>query len=159
MIRIRDYAPADRDACIAVFESNVPEFFSDSERAELEAFLAHLPGPYLVLEEDDGRVVGSGGYALASDGVTADLCWGMVHRDRHGLGLGRRLAEARIERIRGDGLARSVRLRTSQHTRTFFERLGFVTESVEADGFAPGLDRCEMRLDLDLDRGDRLGST
>ncbi|MFW6079187.1 MAG: GNAT family N-acetyltransferase [Gemmatimonadota bacterium] len=147
-VRARDYAPADRDGCLAVFESNVSEFFLPSEREEFEAFLGDLPGPYLVLEDAAGRVVACGGYAVAPGTATADLCWGMVLRELQGTGLGRRLTEARLARIRRDGVARAVALRTSQHTRGFYERLGFATERVVPDGVAPGLDRCEMRLEL-----------
>lgn len=32
-MRVRDYTPDDRAACMAVFESNVPEYFLDSERS------------------------------------------------------------------------------------------------------------------------------
>ncbi|MFW6200941.1 MAG: GNAT family N-acetyltransferase [Gemmatimonadota bacterium] len=144
----RDYAPADRAACVAVFESNVPEFFVPAEREEFEAFLDDLPGPYLVLEDATGRVVACGGYAVGSGTATADLCWGMVLHELQGTGLGRRLTEARLARIRREGVARAVALRTSQQTRGFYERLGFVTERVAPDGVAPGLDLCEMRLAL-----------
>lgn len=152
-VRIRDYEAADRDACLAVFESNVPEFFTPSERAEFETFLSEPPGPYLVLEDEAGRVVACGGYAVEPGRATADLCWGMVLRDRQGSELGRRLTQARLERIRKDESARQVALRTSQRTRGFYERLGFVTERVVPNGFAPGLDRCEMRMsEPDQDR-------
>lgn len=144
--RVRDYAPADRAACLAVFETNVPDFFAAAEREELEAFLRDPSGPYLVLEDDDGRIVACGGYAVEPGSETADLCWGMVARDRQGAGLGRWLTEARLARIRRDAAVREVALRTSQHTRGFYERMGFVTESVVADGFSPGLHRYDMRL-------------
>lgn len=144
----RDYTPADREACLAVFESNVPEFFVPSERQEFEAFLSELPGPYLVLEDRTGRVVACGGYAVAPDSATADLCWGMVLRERQGSGLGRRLMKARLARIRRERSARAVALRTIPRTQGFYERLGFVTERVVRDGVAPGLDRCEMRLEI-----------
>jgi predicted GNAT family N-acyltransferase len=69
----------------------------------------------------------------------------MVARERHGTGLGRLLLEARLERIRRDPVADAVALNTSQHTRGFYERHGFATELVTPGGFAPGLDRCDMR--------------
>ncbi|NIP61090.1 MAG: GNAT family N-acetyltransferase, partial [Gemmatimonadetes bacterium] len=43
-----------------MFESNVPEDFRAEEREEFQAFLERLPGPYLVLEGDDGAVIGCG---------------------------------------------------------------------------------------------------
>lgn len=145
-VRDREYAPADREACLAVFETNVPEFFFPAEREEFEAYLDDLPGPYLVLEDEGGRILGCGGWAVSPGTAVADLCWGMVDRGRQGEGLGRRLTEARLARIRRETGIREVTLKTSQRTTGFYERLGFVVERVVRDGFAPGLDRCEMRL-------------
>ena len=147
---IRAYRPGDRNACLAVFDSNVPDFFVPSERDEFAAFLDDLPGPYLVLADPAGAVVGCGGWAVEEGALHADLCWGMVHRDRHGEGLGRRLAEARIDAVRESGGVASVRLHTSQHTTGFYERLGFELAGVEDDGYAPGLHRCDLRLELDV---------
>lgn len=146
--RLRAYTPADRDGCLAVFDSNAPDFFVPSERAEFAAFLDDLSGPYLVLEDETGRVVACGGYAIETGRATADLCWDMVLRELHGSGLGRRLVEARLSRILEEGAAEAVALRTSQHTRGFYERFGFATERVVTDGFFPGLDRCEMRMEI-----------
>ncbi len=41
-----------------------------------------------------------------------------------------------------------VVLDTSQHSRGFFERFGFQQVARHRDGYGPGLDRCEMRLEL-----------
>lgn len=149
---VRDFTPADREGCLAVFDSNVPAFFVPEEREAFEAFLSDLPGPYLVLEDEGGRVVACGGYAAEPGSGTVDLCWGMVRRVAQGSGLGRRLTEARMARIRRDRSARRVAVRTSQRTRGFYERLGFETVRVVPDGFAPGLDRCEMRLEIEGER-------
>lgn len=153
-MRVREYTPADRDACLAVFDSNVPRFFVPPEREEFVAFLAALPGPYLVIEGDSGEVVGCGGYAMEPGTNDAHLCWGMIDQARHGTGLGRLLLDARLERVRADaadaagGSIEAVALHTSQHTRGFYERRGFHVERVTPDGYAPGLDRCDMRLVL-----------
>lgn len=145
-MRVRDYTTADRDACLAVFDSNVPAFFVPAEREQFAAFLDALPGPYLVVVDEDGAVLGCGGYAVTPGTTTADLCWGMVRRERHGTGLGRLLVDARLERVRADAAVEAVALNTSQHTVGFYERRGFRTEQVTPDGYAPGLDRCDMRL-------------
>ncbi|WP_293655861.1 hypothetical protein [uncultured Paenibacillus sp.] len=39
-------------------------------------------------------------------------------------------------------------IETSQYSRAFFERFGFIAERVVPDGFAPGLDLVEMELDV-----------
>ena len=145
-VRIRPYTPKDEAACLEVFRSNLGKFFAEGEEAD---FTAHLRGhhPYLVLEEGP-QIVGCGGYALEPDG-SASLCWGMVRRDRHGSGLGMRLLLERLNRIIQLPEVRAIRLDTSQHTCGFFEKLGFVTESVTPSGYGPGLDRYDMSLSLD----------
>jgi GNAT superfamily N-acetyltransferase len=145
---IRRYDADDAAGCLSVFDSNVPDFFVPHERADFAAFLGELPGPYFVLVDQAGVIVGCGGYALVPGTGQADLCWGMVRRDLHRLGLGRRLTEVRIGEAVKDAAVAFILLNTSQHTRTFYERLGFVCTSVTADGYSPGLDRCEMRLDV-----------
>jgi hypothetical protein len=143
---VRDYTPADRAACLAVFATNTQHFFLPEEAAEFAAFLNQLPGPYLVVIEDE-RVVGCGGFRVAGD--TAVLTWGMVRRERHRERIGWRLLVARLARIVATPGVVRVRNDTSQHSRGFFERAGFVVTRVQPDGYGPGLDRHRMELVLD----------
>ena len=147
-MRVRDFRDDDVDGCLAVFDSNVPRFFTAPERPAFVAFLGALPGPYLVVEDDEERIVACGGLAIVPVTGRADLCWGMVRGDRHRSGLGRLLMEARLARALADPHVRVVALNTSQLTTGFYERFGFVTTEVIENGYAPGLDRCEMRLYL-----------
>lgn len=146
--RSRSFEGSDTDACLAVFDSNVPDYFTREERELFTAFLLDLPGPYLVLEMDHGTIGACGGYAFRDDGRVADMCWGMVRRDLHGRQLGRALTESRIEAAEREATVREIALNTSQHTRGFYERLGFRVIEVIGDGYAPGLDRCEMRMGI-----------
>ena len=147
-VSFRAFAPDDIEGCLAVFDSNVPEYFTPSERAEFAAFLTDLPGYYFVLVASIGEVVGCGGYARSELPRTADLCWGMIRRDLHGRGLGRLLTHLRLEEVQNDPAVAAIRLHTSQHTKGFYARLGFRVTGVTPDGYAPGLDRCDMLLDL-----------
>jgi GNAT superfamily N-acetyltransferase len=133
---------------LQVFATNVPTFFRVEERPAFESFLDAPPGRYFVLLDASGAVIGCGGYAMRPGSDVADLCWGMVRRDRHGEGYGRSLANLRIERIREDLGVAEIALNTSQHTVSFYERLGFRAVGVETDGYAPGLDRVEMVMRL-----------
>ncbi|MEJ2205260.1 MAG: GNAT family N-acetyltransferase [Gemmatimonadota bacterium] len=142
----RPYRSVDLGACLAVFDSNVPRFFRSEERGEFASYLRALPGPYVVLRMEDREVVACGGYAVREEAAVGDLCWGMVRRDLHGLGLGRALARLRLGALRADPRARRVELNTSQHTVGFYEAMGFRTLAVQPDGYGPGLDRCQMRL-------------
>ena len=142
----RPYELRDRAACLSLFDSNVPGYFSDGERDEFAAFLDELPGPYLVVEDEAHAVIACGGHAQAEDPARADLCWGMVRGDLHRKGIGAALTGARIQAAFADPAIRVIALNTSQHTVDFYRRMGFTLESVEREGYAPGLDRCEMRL-------------
>ena len=148
-VDFRDFAPADLEACLHVFDTNVPDFFTYEERDLFADFLRELPGPYFVLELGEGGVAACGGYAFTEDGARADMCWGMVRRDLHGQQLGRALTELRVEEAKADPRVTELALNTSQHTRGFYERLGFHVIEVVEDGYAPGLDRCEMRMSVE----------
>ena len=148
----REYRSDDLEDCLRVFDTNVPDYFKPEERAEFRSFLDELPGPYLVLVDPNGETVGCGGYAINRDEGTADLCWGMVRQDRHGGGLGRYLTRIRLERCRGDRHVKEIVLHTSQHTVGFYERMGFSVTSVQEDGYAPGLHRCDMRWSTEYQR-------
>lgn len=131
-----------------MFDSNVPESFTVAERSDFERFLDHLPGPYLVLADDFGKPVACGGYAVNPETRCADLCWGMVARDRQREGIGHFLTGLRLQQIQADPGVTEVVLRTSHVTSTFYERLGFVIEDTRPNGIAPGLHLCTMRLML-----------
>lgn len=146
-MRVRGYGVGDREGCLRLFDSNVPDDFREGERAVFERFLDALPGPYWVLE-DEGRLIGCGGVGVEEDGETASMCWGMVARARQGEGWGRLLLEERLAWARSEPGVRRVALSTSQRTRGFFERLGFRAVRVERDGIGPGLDAVEMKLEL-----------
>jgi L-amino acid N-acyltransferase YncA len=146
MPTLRSYRETDREACLALFDSNVPRFFAADERGAYAAFLDRLPGPYYVIE-DAGRVIAGGGTSRhRSEPDAAILCWGMVEGGRHRSGIGRRLLEERLQRLFADEGVRTVVSNTSQHSAGFFARFGFETVAAEPDGFAPGIDRLEMRL-------------
>lgn len=146
---IRSYRARDFEACLDVFDSNRPKYFSAEERLQFAAFLQQLPGPYLVVEDREGNIVACGGYAIDADTAIASFCWGMVERSHHRQGIGRRLSLARLEDIRRQPGVRGIRLDTGHHTRGFYENLGFRLMSVEKDGYWPGLDRCEMEWRAD----------
>jgi ribosomal protein S18 acetylase RimI-like enzyme len=143
---VRAWRPDDRTRCHTLFDGNVPAYFADRERADFVAFLGDLHGLYLVIEDVAGDVVACGGLqADDHDDSIAVLCWGMVDRQRHRVGLGRRLLQARLDLIAASGLFKTVTIETTPFSRGFFERAGFVCMQVVSDGFAPGYDRVDMQ--------------
>lgn len=146
---MRPYRNNDRAACLALFDSNVPKYFAFEERKDFDSFLDEPKGYYFVMEDDKGAIVACGGYAAHKvETSMAVLCWGMVHRDFHRRGIGYQLLAERLERIAAEPQFSHVRIDTSQHSRGFFERFGFVVKRILPDGFALGLDLVEMELDL-----------
>lgn len=146
-LQLRDYCPSDRDACIAIFQSNVPRYFRDHEREEFLTFLDAAESPYFVVTSG-AAVLGCGGFAICPGDHRADLCWGMVDARAHRKGVGEFLLFARLHRIAENAEVQRVRLGTSQLTDGFFRRYGFSIQSQTADGIAEGLDDVEMHLEL-----------
>lgn len=145
---IRPYSPSDREACLALLRSNVPEHFSPAEADELARFLDALPGPYFVAEED-GRIVGCGGIAGEPDGVTATLCWGIVAADRQRGGIGTALLRRRLDVfLRDNPQIRRVQTNTSQKVQGFYARHGFAVAEVRPQGYGPDLDHVRMVREL-----------
>jgi N-acetylglutamate synthase-like GNAT family acetyltransferase len=146
-VDVRPYLPADRDACLAVLDSNTPDFFLSQERRHFEEFLEHLNCSYFVMEQESA-IVGCGGYVITEDMSVARLVWGMVHRDWLRQGLGRFLLLFRLREVTKAGGVQTIRLETSQHSAPFFESQGFKVVRVTKDGRAEGLDRVELTMKL-----------
>ena len=145
---VHEYAVEDRTACLALFDSNSPEFFAPEERADYATFLDRLPCRYLVMTAPRKGVIAAGGYYLTEEPRLGALAWGLVARSWHHRGVGRELLLVRLSHLRAGG-ALTVRVRTSQRTREFFERAGFHAVRVVEGGFAPDIDLVELRLQLD----------
>lgn len=142
MANVRRFAVADKQACLAIFDGNVPDFFDAGEREDFAAFLDSPGGEYFTLEQY-GAVIGCGGFAKEDRGQ-ARFTWGMVDRTCHGEGLGRLLAEHRLRAIEDAGDYTEVELFTTPMVAPFFVRFGFVSQGVEKDGFTPGMDKVQM---------------
>lgn len=149
-IATRHYRKEDANACLAIFDSNVPRFFGSEERVEFAQFLREVDRsmfPYLILTLD-GRIVACGGLSIGSDPTTASLSWGMVDQDYHRRGLGTLLICERLNLAQSSAGIAELAMATSQHTRCFYERHGFRIERITPNGFAAGLDRYDMTLRL-----------
>lgn len=147
-MHLRLYDVADREACLGLFDSNVPAFFAPHEREDFQSFLAdleRLPIRYFVLV-DGGRAIACGGVGRRDD--EARMCWGIVHGLRHGEGLGRIMLLARL--VMGARLgATRAGLDTIPKVAPFFEREGFVITGGTDDYYGPGIHRRDLVLPLD----------
>jgi ribosomal-protein-alanine N-acetyltransferase len=153
-MQIRPYVPADRAACLAIFEGNMPRYFAlgewsdfarwlDAQDAGQLAYPENLAEPYFVVE-DNRQVIACGGFCAHRRQLVVGLAWGMVRHDLHRQGIGRTLLEHRLQLAHTHYPAYAVVLDTSQHSYPFFERLGFRVMRIIPDGYGPGLDRYDM---------------
>lgn len=153
-VYIRPYVAADRQACIAIFRSNLPRYFDSSELPEFEAFLDKPIADYFVLELS-GSVVGCGGCYVR--GGVGRLSWGMVSREHHRTSMGSKLLAWRIDKLFQQPEISEIAIDTSQHTAGFFARHGFRTTQQVADGFGVGIDLVSMSLLRDHWRAEGAG--
>jgi ribosomal protein S18 acetylase RimI-like enzyme len=146
----RPYTNADREACLATFDSNAQRFFSPGDRSVFATFLDTPPGFYGVLVADAGTVVGCGGSAITkASPEVAVLTWVMVHAARHAEGFGRKLCRACLSRLQDWPGVGTVVLHTSNETAGFFPKLGFRDVAMIPNGYRVGFDRYDMELIAD----------
>ncbi len=142
MPTIIPYTTAYKDACLAVFDSNCPTYFLREERQPFLDWLQTedaLGGRYFVLLIED-EVRACGGYFPRPAEKQTGLSWGMVHQADHKKGLGTLLTTFRLKAIVQAFPDWPCCINTSQYTKAFYERHGFVTKSVIVNGFGEGFD-------------------
>jgi ribosomal protein S18 acetylase RimI-like enzyme len=143
----RPYTAEDRLACLAIYDSNAERFFAPGDREAFIAYLERKQGFFGVLCDDSGAVVGCGG--IGSHGKRAVLTWGLVHASRHGQGLGRALALARLHRVSDMPEVEKLILNTSDRTVGFYLKLGFRVMHFLPNGYREGLHRYDLELLVD----------
>ncbi|MBI0476473.1 GNAT family N-acetyltransferase [Sphingomonas sp. MA1305] len=148
-VAVRAYDPADRAAVLAIFDSNLPEYFGAGDREWLEETLDDPDGPAFVVTVD-GAAAAFGGYELWEHYNKALLYWGMASRRFHRAGLGRLLLFARLAHAAqaAEPATRWVTVDTSPRVAPFFERCGFETTAVWPQGYRSGMTMHELRFDL-----------
>lgn len=154
----RPYQASDKDACLAIFDSNTPPYFDAEERAPFAYWLERKGAELLAYENADldyyevallaGKIVGCAGYYKVKDQSIARMAWGMVHRDFHNKGVGSAHLKHRIQLMQNLFPGYTIDLGTSQLTYAFYEKHGFKVTEFFANGYGVGIDRYEMVLQL-----------
>ena len=145
-INIREYTTDDLPACMAIFDSNVPVYFTVEEKAGFTDWLGKNDrGPYYVLTVGD-IILACGGIYCEENESAAGLAWGMVDRSEHGKGYGRVLTDFRIKKMLEHYPSCDYKIETSQHTSEFYAQFGFQTTLIEKDGFSKGIDKVIMKI-------------
>jgi N-acetylglutamate synthase-like GNAT family acetyltransferase len=148
-MHIRRYVEQDREACLAVLRSNVPQHFVAADEDSLRRFLDDLPGPYFVVEDPAGAVIACGGIAEERDPSVATLCWGIVDATRHRAGIGTALLKHRLAVfLPQHPNVKCLRVNTTQKVQGFFERHGFRVTEIHARAYGPDLDHVRMECRL-----------
>ncbi len=157
---IREYRSEDKEKCIEIFQSNCPKFFDKSELALFINWLDNQVSEnpiyksptytnsekdlYFVIEIPEFGVIACGGFYILKDENEARLAWGMIHFNFHKKGYGTALYHHRKDIIKKNWPDHMITLGTSQHTYSFYQKMGMrVTQTIKA-GYGPDLDRYEM---------------
>lgn len=136
------YAPGDRDACLAVFDENCPEFFAPNERADYADFLDRVGATYRVCRRD-GRIVGAFGLMPGAAPDEAHLNWILISTSAQGAGLGRAIMADVAAQAAQRGATR-VAIAASHRSAPFFARFGARELVRTDDGWGPGMHRVDM---------------
>lgn len=148
-MEIRKYHSRYRAKCIETFDSNIGQYFAQSERSE---FIEYIDGLgegseyYVCIEAESEKLLGCGGIGFNSS--KAYLVWGLVHKNFHGQGIGTVLTNHRLSYLKQNTLVNVVQIETSQHTKGFYKKCGFTVTKTEPNGFGEGIDRVAMELTI-----------
>jgi GNAT superfamily N-acetyltransferase len=136
------YGPEHREACLAVFDENCPEFFAPNERADYAAFLDRVGADYRVCRIEGG-VAGAFGLMPAGAADEAHLNWILLSPSAQGAGVGRAIMGevAALASVRG---VAAVHIAASHKSAPFFVRFGAAETLRTADGWGPGMHRVDM---------------
>lgn len=145
MKTIREYCPNDKEICLEIFESNLPQYFNFDEKLMFAEWLEKTDREEYYVLMINSEIVACGGLYYDDKKDEAGLAWGMVHQDFHKKGYGQMLTEYRLDKLSNKYPTAILRIETSQFTENFYKKMGFKTESIVKDGFGPGLDKYCMK--------------
>lgn len=142
-INIRLYRPEDGDTLLKIFKNNTPRYFSPEEETDFMHYLREETDEYYVVESE-GKIIGSGGINFFGS-EAARISWDLLHPDYHGFGIGSRLLQYRLSRLKSLGV-RKIVVRTSQLAYEFYAKNGFTLVEVVKDYWAEGFDMYRMNF-------------
>ena len=141
----RDYLPADKHQCLAMFDANCPEFFAPNERQDYQVYLESGPEGYELCVASSG-IVGAFGLSSLTDGA-ASLNWILLNPEAQGLGTGTKIM-GRVLNLAASSGAKSIHIAASHKSAPFFKKFGAAAYELTEDGWGPGMHRVDMELTL-----------
>ena len=141
----RPYSLDDKEICLALFDTNCPEYFAPSERSDYENFLnSNPPGYELCIA--NGDIVGA--FGLIEEGENQRrLDWILLNKNSQGSGIGSIIMNRVLVQAR-DKCVAIILITTSHKVYNFFEKFGAIKVFEIENGLGPGLHRVDMELRL-----------
>ena len=144
---IQRYVKNNKEDVMELFRLNAPTYFDVSEEKDLNYYLDHEFEDYFVVVKDT-KIVGAGGVNYENDETVGILSWDFIHPEFHGKGIGSELTKYRIKHIKKNDKVKLIKVRTSQLTYPFYEKMGFKTQEITKDYWAKGFDLYLMELEI-----------
>lgn len=142
---IRPYDKRDRQQLVKILRLNTPAYFDAREKKDFEKYLDSHGDTYFVFEKN-GEVVGGGGYRINAAKKEGRISWELVSPSFKGKGIGRKLAEHCLSKLKKDPRIITILVSTSQQAHKFYGKFGFKTKKTEKDFWGKGLDLYEMEM-------------
>ena len=144
-LMFRPYSLGDQEICLALFDSNCPEYFAPSERNDYEKFLNSNPPGYEICIAN-GEIVGA--FGLIEENVNQSrLDWILLNKNSQGSGIGSMIMSRVLAQARDTNVA-IILITTSHKVYNFFEKFGAIKVSEIENGLGPELHRVDMALHL-----------
>lgn len=146
-VKIRLFEEADTCLLNQILKGLIPEYFAESEYIDYQEYLAHEKEEYFVACLDD-KIIAAGGINYFLPEGKARLSWDIVDRNYHGRGVGRLLAQFRINKVLESHNFKQLEVRTSQFADGFYARLGFVEKFRTSNYWGKGIHLVHMEMYL-----------
>ena len=147
---IEKYKLTDKNDCIEVFKSNIPDFFSPQELTDFKNWLYKNDCPDFYVLKKNRQTIGFGGFYFENG--QARLVYGIIDRQHQKMGHGKFLTDYRIKKIREKNTQIPIGLETTQLTDKYFEKFGFKTVEIIPNHYYDKFDKYEMMIQPDRDK-------
>ncbi len=125
-MKIRKYTPADKDACLEIFQKNIGKSFDPEELPFFDHWLEnHEEYPFFVVELNE-KIVACGGIYFDDRYDLAGLSWTMVDPEFQKQGIGRELTHYCMAEIETAFPGLGCFIETIGQSAQFYLKLGFV---------------------------------
>ena len=123
-VAFRRFVLSDLPGCLQLYQLNEPGRFPTGVIEQYRPSLAEGRSYYLVSEQG-GKIVASGGISYFMDHSFAVLCFGLVHPEHQGRGLGTALVLARLSLLDPKRPFYRVLIFAVEPSIGFYRRMGF----------------------------------